>query len=130
MRINERGNTRLRAADIHAGETSVIEGLRRELADAGLDCQCEDRAEHFFDQVQAIRRAGALRDACGMRDAIAIAMVLLAELDELTADETDLSVYGEIACLFEDIADYASRGAVFSRLLAIERDATREGVVQ
>ena len=130
MRTSERRRTHQRAVDIRDSETSVVERLRQGLADAGLDCRCKDEAGRVFEKVDEIRRSGALEDARKMRDAIAIVMVLLTEIDELTADERDLSSFEEIACLFEDVAEYASRGAAFSRLLTFSSRARNEGSVQ
>ena len=121
------GKARQRVAGIHTGEIPIVDGLRLGLAGAGLDCRCKSQAERVLDQVDEIRRADALKEARRMRDAIAVVMVLLTELDELSADESDLSAYGEIADLFEDLADHASRGAMCGRLLARGRAAAHEG---
>ncbi|WP_193175318.1 hypothetical protein [Oricola nitratireducens] len=130
MRARDRRITHQRDEDFYNGEFSLVEKLRQGLADAGLDCRCEDEAGRIFEKVDEIRRLGALEDARKMRDAIAIVMVLLTEIDELTADERDLSSFEEIACLFEDVAEYASRGASFSRLLTFSGRARHEGSVQ
>lgn len=121
MRSNTRRRARQAGAETYSGETSIVDRLRQGLAEAGLDCRCNERAERIFDQVEEIRRAGALEEARRMRDAIAIIMVLLTELDELSVNEADSSAFGEIADLFEDLGDHASRGAVFARLLATGR---------
>ena len=129
MRPNTRRRARQTGVDIDTGESSIVDRLRRGLAEAGLDCRCNDKAERIFDQVDEIRRAGALEEARRMRDAIAIIVVLLTELDELTANEADISAFNEIADLFEDLVDHASRGAMFARLLATGR-RNPEGALQ
>lgn len=126
MRARETRRAHERAVDIHSSEASVVDRLRKGLAEAGLDCRCERRADAVFAQVDRIRRQGALEDVRRMRDAIAVVLVLLAEVDELTPDERDLSAFEEIATLFEDVADFAERGATFSRVLAWG-DASSDG---
>ena len=125
--------TRRRARQTGGGvdiqESSIVDRLRQGLTEAGLDCHCSDGAERIFDQVEERRRVGALEEARRMRDAIAIIMVLLTELDELTVNEADPTAFGEIADLFEDLGDHAGRGAVFARLLATGRD-NPEGALQ
>lgn len=103
---------------------SVIERLRRGIAEAGLDCGCREKADHMLDRVGAeedlVRRAGGLADARRMRDAIVIVLALLGELDELGPDEPDRSAFHEMAGLFQDIADFASFGATAARRAAGE----------
>lgn len=130
MNVRHRNTVHRSCADDRDGEAAVIEQLRKGLAEAGLDRRCEEEANQVFAKLDRIRRAGALEDARRMRDAIAIVMVLLAELDEMTADERDLTSFEEIASLFNDIADYAARGAAFSRMLAFRPEARPGASVQ
>lgn len=129
MHPTMREKTRPRAANTQLGELSFVDQLRQGLAEAGLDCRCEDQAERIVVRIDEIRRAGALKEARWTRDSIAIVMVLLAELDELTTEESDLSAYGEIADLFEDLANYAGRGAVLARFLAKGSPGANEGAL-
>jgi hypothetical protein len=98
-----------------AGEDTVVERLRRGIAEAGLVCGCRDAASDMLDRVDVeedlLRRASGLADARKMRDAIMVVLDLLGELDEIKPDEPDRSAFGEIAGLFEDVADFAAYGA-------------------
>lgn len=98
---------------------SLVQRLRRGIAEAGLDCGCEEAANDMLDRVGAeedlVRRAAGLADARRMRDAIVIVLALLGELDALMPDEPDRSAFHEIADLFQDVADFASFGAMAAR---------------
>ncbi|MBX3530966.1 MAG: hypothetical protein KF849_10185 [Rhizobiaceae bacterium] len=98
---------------------SVVDRLRKGIADAGLDCRCQARADAVLDRVGAeaelARRAGGLADARKMRDAIVLVLVLLGELDTLTPDEPDRSAFREIASLFADLGEFADFGAEAAR---------------
>lgn len=106
---------------------AVIERLRRGIAEAGLDCRCTKTANDMLDRVGAeeelARRLAGLAEARRMRDAIALVLALLGELDELRPDEPDRSAFREIAALFKDVSDFADYGAVSAL-----RAAGREGV--
>ena len=103
------------AATLAAAPESVVERLRRGIAEAGLACNCREAANDMLDQVgveeDLVRRAGGLADARKMRDAIVIVLALLGELDDLMPDEPDRSAFHEIAALFQDVADFAAYGA-------------------
>src|SRR5690606_9387399 len=103
------------AANLPAASESVVERLRRGIAEAGLDRNCREAANDLLDRAgleeDLVRRAAGLADARKMRDAIVIVLALLGELDELMPDEPDRSAFHEIACLFDDIADFAAHGA-------------------
>ena len=76
------------------GRETVVERLRRRLAEAPLDCGCRNVADDLLDRASAEETwcAGqtARRRARKMRDAIVVVLALLGELDELTP-EPDLS---------------------------------------
>lgn len=104
------------------GPETVIERLRRGLAEAALDCGCRDVADGLLDRASAeedlMRRADGLADACKMRDAIVVVLSLLGEPDELTPDEPDRAVFREVADLFQDISEFATHGATAVRQAA------------
>lgn len=101
--------------DLPGNRDTVVERLRRSLSDTGLECGCRDTAHEMLDRVCAeeerVRRAGGLSDARKMRDAIVLVVGLLDELDDLRPDESDPTVFAEIAHLFRDISDFAAFGA-------------------
>lgn len=101
--------------NVAAGAETVVERLRRSIAEAGLECGCRQAADDMLDRVGAeedlMRRAAGLADARKMRDAIVLVLALLGELDDLMPDEPDRSALHEISGLFQDIADFATHGA-------------------
>ena len=94
---------------------TVVERLRRGIAEAGLVCDCQETANKLVDKLSAeedlIVRASGLADARKMRDAILVVTALLGELDDLMPDEPDRTAFHEIASLFQDVAEFASYGA-------------------
>jgi hypothetical protein len=113
--------TAIRGSEAIAPE-SVVERMRRGLADAGLDCGCQEAANDLLDRIGSdqdiIRRAGGLADARRMRDSIVMVLALLEELDSLTPDEPDRSAFHELAGLFDDISEFAVFGAGAARRAA------------
>lgn len=101
---------------------SLVQRLRRGIAEAGLDCDCREAANDMLNRVGAeedlVRRAAGLADARRMRDAIVLVLSLLGELDELMPDEPDRSTFHEIAGLFHDVAEFAAFGAAAARQAA------------
>ena len=106
---------------------SVVDRLRRGIADADLDCGCREAANDMLDRVgveeRLIARAEGLADARKMRDAIVLVLALLEELDDLMPDEPDRSAFHEIAGLFQDVADFAAYGATSAIRAAGQGDA-------
>jgi len=115
MKTTGGAETLLIFGDPPPGRETVVERLRRGIAEAGLDCGCRETANDMLDRATAeedlIRRAEGLADARKMRDAILVVLALLGELDELMPDEPDRSAFHEIASLFRDVADFAAHGA-------------------
>ncbi len=116
------GRTLLPADRLPEGQDTLVDRLRRGIAEAGLHCNCREAANEMLDRVDAeedlIRRADALVDARRMRDAVVLVLALLGELDDLMPDEPDRTAFDEIAGLFTDIADFASCGADAARRAA------------
>jgi hypothetical protein len=115
MRTKTAASAALTLAHGNDCRETLVERVRREIAEANLDCGCRETANGLLDKVGAeedlIRRAAGLADARKMRDAILVVLTLLGELDELMPDEPDRTAFHEIACLFQDVADFASFGA-------------------
>ncbi|QFU14831.1 hypothetical protein [Microvirga thermotolerans] len=93
----------------------LLARVRAVLETLDLDCRCRDKlgaALERFEILEARRQLrGLILDARHQAERIAALLELVGELDTLTAEETDLSVFAEIARLFEDIRDAAARGA-------------------
>ncbi|QKV18648.1 hypothetical protein [Oricola thermophila] len=98
----------MRDADMHAGHDAGPGFSHGVALAAGRDAS----------ELEQIRRANALAEARRMRNAIAMVMVLLKEIDDIETGEPDLSAFAEIAGLFGDVAEFAARGAGFARMLA------------
>lgn len=86
---------------------------------ASDEAVAEDRSGVDRD-VLLIRRASVLAKAREMRDSIDIVVTLLAELDDLSPEEPDTTVFREIADLFRDIGEFSLQGAYAARTLAGE----------
>lgn len=95
--------------------SSVVNRLRRSMAEADLDCGCQEDVAAMLDRLDVeeglARRTRCLVEARKMRDAIVLVMALLGELDDLMPDEPDRGAFGEIAGLFQDVADFAAYAA-------------------
>jgi len=89
--------------------------LHRVLSSAELDCECRtklDQALDRFSVLEARRQLrSALKEARHRRDLIADQISYLADIDEITENETDISVFKELALLFDEIADQADKAA-------------------
>ncbi|MCR4265249.1 hypothetical protein [Nitratireductor sp. ZSWI3] len=95
--------------------------LRRLLASADLDCRCRTRLDDALDRFTALERRQALRrslrNARRQRDWIAAQLAALAELDQITEQESDHTVFDEMALLFQEIAAEAVAAAMDLREL-------------
>jgi hypothetical protein len=93
----------------------VLTRVRAVVGALDLDCRCRGKLDAALERFETleIRRQlrGAILDARHQAERIAALLELVGELDTVTMDETDLSVFEEIALLFEDIKVAAARGA-------------------
>jgi hypothetical protein len=110
---------------------SFVEEVKASLASIAPDCPCRARVEEALDRVSHMRqrhqRTAALREARERRNSIMCLLELLAEIEELTDAEPDLSAFDEAAALFEDIAAAAAAGAHAARRAGSMRAAGRVG---
>lgn len=84
-----------------------------------LDCNCReilgDALERFSNlEEQRLSRRLLLR-ARDRKDRIDAILMLLSELDQLTENEKDRTVFAEMALLFDEIAQSAEAGAAALR---------------
>ncbi len=102
-----------------AAPDSFVEEVKASLAIIAPGCPCQARVEEALDRISHMRqwhqRTAALREARESRNSIICLLELLAELEELTEAERDLSAFEEAAVLFEDIAAAATAGALAAR---------------
>ena len=80
-----------------------------------LDCRCRGKLDAALERFEALENRRQLRglilDARHQAERIGALLELVGELDTVSTDEADLSVFQEIALLFEDIKAAAKRGA-------------------
>lgn len=80
-----------------------------------LDCRCRGKLDAALERFEALENRRQLRglilDARHQAERIGALLELVGELDTVSTEETDLSVFQEIALLFEDIRAAATRGA-------------------
>jgi hypothetical protein len=105
--------------------------VRAVVGSVDLDCICRGKVDEALQRFAALETRRQLRglilDARHQAERIAALLELVGELDTLSTDETDLSVFDEIALLSDDIKAAASRGADdmarAGRLNASEKDS-------
>ena len=94
-----------------------------------LDCRCRGKLDAALVRFESLENRRQLRglilDARHQAERIGALLELVGELDTVSTDETDLSVFQEIALLFEDIRAAAARGAEdMVRAGSLERHGT------
>jgi hypothetical protein len=102
-----------------AGETTAssvpIQRIRAIIRTVELDCECRDKLDLALDHFELLELRRDLRaliqDARRQAEQIAAMLDLLRELDEIRSDESDNSVFEELALLFDAIAVAAETGA-------------------
>lgn len=100
----------------------LTQRVRAILVHSARDCDCHAHLEEAlarFVQLETRRvKARHLRQARERREQIVRLLELLAEVDDLTVRETDVSAFTELAGLFDDIASAAHLGAAALRAYA------------
>jgi hypothetical protein len=97
----------------------LIARLQIVLTRADLDCSCREllsgALDRFSDlEAQRLSRRSLLR-ARDHKDRIAAILALLSELNQLTENEKDRTVFVEMALLFDEIGQSAMAGAAALR---------------
>ena len=104
--------------------TAVLSGV-------DLDCACRERlieALSSFNAMERMRqRRARLNDARNQVAGILSLLDLLGELDSVGFQESDRSVFEEIAHLFDNVAQAARRGAADMRDLAAGEGVDDQG---
>lgn len=97
----------------------LIARLRIVLTRTDMDCGCREvlsSALERFSDLEARRLSRRLLlCACDHKDRIAAILALLSELNQLTENETDRTVFEEMALLFDEIGRSAVAGAAALR---------------
>ncbi|WP_445504599.1 hypothetical protein [Microvirga sp. G4-2] len=100
---------------LKANRSPLLNRVRAVLDTLDLDCKCRGKVDAALERFEALetrrRLRGLILDARHQAERIAALLELVGELDTIGTEETDVSVFKEIACLFEDIKAAAARGA-------------------
>lgn len=111
---DQKGNA-MRERVVRDDPTVLLRRVRAVMGTLDLDCACREKlgaALERFESLEARRQLrGLILDARHQAERIAALLELVGELDTVSPDELDLSVFDEIAFLFGDIGAAASRGA-------------------
>ena len=98
-----------------------VEGI---LGTVALDCSCRERVNDALHRFVALEKQRETRrhllSSRQHRAAIAAVVDLLAELEEISWQDSDRPVFAELVHLFDDIAEHAMRGADDLRVMAAE----------
>lgn len=93
----------------------LTQRIRNLIGTVALDCDCRQRVndalQRFVAQEQNRHDRRCLLDARQQRAAIAALVDLLGELEDVTWQEGDRSVFGELGLIFDDIARMAALGS-------------------
>lgn len=113
---------RQRGYAIEIGATMFARRLRAVLADVKLDCAGRQQLEAALDRFVSLESERSMRDELRLARqqlrCIAALIKLLEEIDDISPHETDTTVYGEFAALFDDVAVAAQVGSTALRALA------------
>lgn len=100
---------------------AFVQRIRGLITNVALDCDCRQRVNDALERFAVMEQHRTdrrhLLSSRQHRAAIAALVELLAELEEVGWQETDRSVFAELALLFEDIARHAMAGAEDLRLM-------------
>ncbi|WP_244489007.1 hypothetical protein [Devosia sp. Root635] len=98
--------------------------IRNLIGTVALDCDCRQRVndalQRFAAQEQHRHDRQCLMDARQQRASIAALVDLLGELEEVTWQEGDRSVFAELAHIFDDIARMAAQGSAAMQMISRE----------
>lgn len=98
-----------------AEPSPLLARVRTVMDTLDLDCHCRGKLDTALERFEALENRRQLRglilDARHQAERIGALLELVGELDTVSTDEADLSVYQEISLLFEDIKAAAARGA-------------------
>jgi hypothetical protein len=105
----------------------LTQRIRNLIGTVALDCDCRQRVndalQRFAAQEQHRHDRQCLLDARQHRASIAALVDLLGELEDVTWQEGDRSVFAELAHIFDDIARMAAQGS--AAMLMISRETAR-----
>lgn len=104
--------------------TGLTRRIRNLISTVALDCDCRQRVndalQRFAAQEQHRHDRQCLMDARQQRASIAALVDLLGELEDVTWQEGDRSVFAELAHIFDDIARMAAQGSAAMQMISRE----------
>jgi hypothetical protein len=108
------------ARDADAQATpDMLARVRSIMAEVDLDCACRGRLdgalERFAELEQRRQRRGLIAHAREQALRIAGLLEFMRELDDIGAGEADVTVFPELACVFDDVAEAARAGSLAMR---------------
>jgi hypothetical protein len=100
----------------------LTQRIRNLIGTVALDCDCRQRVndslQRFATQEQNRHDRQCLMEARQQRASIAALVDLLGELEDVTWQEGDRSVFAELAHIFDDIARMAALGSASMQLIS------------
>ena len=104
----------------------LTQRIRNLIGTVALDCDCRQRVNdallRFGEQEKSRHARRCLLDARQHRASIAALVELLGELEDVSWQEGDRSVFSELAHIFDDIARRAALGSAAMQLISSDRD--------
>ena len=102
----------------------LTQRIRNLIGTVALDCDCRQRVNDALQRFAAQERhrhdRQCLLDARQHRASIAALVDLLGELEDVTWQEGDRSVFAELAHIFDDIAHMAAQGSAAMQMISRE----------
>jgi hypothetical protein len=112
-------------AAVAARGDRIAARIRNVISTVQLDCDCRQRLndalDRFLEQERYRGDRRWLQEARQQRTAISAMLDLLGELEEISWLETDRTAFGEIAHIFDDVAQAAHAGARAMRTMSGEQ---------
>ena len=102
----------------------LTQRIRNLIGTVALDCDCRQRVndalQRFVTQEQQRHDRQCLMQARQHRASIAALVDLLGELEDVSWQEGDRSVFAELAHIFDDIARMAAQGSAAMQMISRE----------
>jgi hypothetical protein len=96
-------------------EPSLMPRVRTLVSTLDLDCECRKKLDTALQRFEALENRREIRrlllDARQQADRISALLDFAGELDTITTEEQDITVFDEIVLLFEEMKNAAARGA-------------------
>lgn len=113
------------ATQVEAPALDMLARVCAVLATVELDCVCRAKMDGALERFAKLEQERELKRfiAHARNQALSIAGLLdfLPERDDIAASEPDLSVFAEIACLFDDVAEAAQVGSLDMRQVSARK---------